>query len=444
MYKRLIEDRVRIAMNDTPVVAINGPRQSGKTTLVKAIVTSEWRYLTLDDQTVLEAANSNPVGFVRDLDRAVIDEIQRAPALMLALKQSIDADRRPGRFLITGSANVLTMPSAQESLAGRIEVATLLPLSQAELARATNPALLAALFEGEPLRHVERGATGEALIGKVLAGGYPEVLSRDSESRRLAWCRQYLDAIVQRDLADLAPVEKPVQARRLIDALAIQIGQLTNFSDLGGKLGLSSKTVANYLDLLEQLFIVRRVEAWHRNALKRLVKTPKLHFRDTGLVAASRRLTLVKVKADRTMFGAGTLDEASKRRSIYFTVKRSQLFGSMVAFDQPEPLVSQGSRPTTTVTPQALMLMNGPQVREWAEALASRVEREASDGARIARAYVIAIGRPPHAGEAAAARAFVAAQTGSYAAEGKPNAAHIALADFAQVIFGLNDFAYVE
>lgn len=291
-------------MSDTPVVAINGPRQSGKTTLVKTIITSEWRYLTLDDQTVLEAASSNPVGFVRDLDKAVIDEIQRAPALMLALKQSIDADRRPGRFLITGSANVLTMPSAQESLAGRIEVATLLPLSQAELARAMNPVFLVALFEGEPPRHAERGATGEVLVGKVLAGGYPEVLTRDSESRRLAWCRQYLDAIIQRDLVDIAAVEKPVQARRLIDALAIQIGQLTNFSDLGGKLGLSSHTVATYLNLLEQLFIVRRLDAWRRNALKRLIKTPKLHFRDTGLVAASRRLTLAKVKADRTMFGA--------------------------------------------------------------------------------------------------------------------------------------------
>jgi mono/diheme cytochrome c family protein len=147
---------------------------------------------------------------------------------------------------------------------------------------------------------------------------------------------------------------------------------------------------------------------------------------------------------DPVMFGPGTKDERSKRRSIYFTIKRSQLIGSMVAFDQPEPLASQGSRPTTTVTPQALMLMNGPQVREWAEAFASRLEKETGDDARIARAYVIAIGRAPRTEEAAAAHAFVAAQTASYTAEGKPNAAHIALADFAQVVFGLNDFAYVE
>ena len=147
---------------------------------------------------------------------------------------------------------------------------------------------------------------------------------------------------------------------------------------------------------------------------------------------------------DATMFGPGTKDERSKRRSIYFTVKRSQLIGSMVAFDQPEPLASQGARPTTTVTPQALMLMNGPQVREWAEAFATRVESEIGDDASIARAYLIALGRAPRAQEAESARAFVAAQTASYTAEGKPNAAHLALADFAQVIFGLNDFAYAQ
>jgi len=289
-------------MADTPVVAINGPRQSGKTTLAKAIA-PDWRYLTLDDQTVQAAAASNPVAFVRELDRAVIDEIQRAPSLMLALKKSIDEDRRPGRFLITGSANVLTMPTAQESLAGRIEIATLLPLSQAELEGAM-PDLLEAVFNSRPPRQPKLGATGDMLVRRVLAGGYPEALSRLDENRRLAWCREYLNAIIQRDLTDIAPVQKPAQARRLIDALAIQVGQLTNFVDLGGKLGLSNHTAGSYVGLLEQLFIVRRVEAWHRNELKRLVKTPKLHFLDSGLVAASRRLTLDKIKADRTLFGA--------------------------------------------------------------------------------------------------------------------------------------------
>lgn len=140
---------------------------------------------------------------------------------------------------------------------------------------------------------------------------------------------------------------------------------------------------------------------------------------------------------DRTMFGPGTKDERSRRRSIYFTVKRSELIGSMVAFDAPEPLISQGSRPTTTVAPQALLLMNGVQVREWAEAFASRLGPEP-----ITRAYAFALGRAPTPNEAADAAAFVAAQTQSYAAAGKPNPASNALADFCQVMFGLNEFVY--
>jgi predicted AAA+ superfamily ATPase len=303
MHPRLIEARIRIALADTPVVAINGPRQSGKTTLVKAVAGASWRYLTLDDPTTLAAARSDPAGLIRSLDQAVIDEIQRAPQLMLTLKQSIDQDRRPGRFLITGSANVLTMPLAQESLAGRIEIVSLLPLAQSELRAVDNPTFLASILKGRLPRVIARGVTGDDLNRLVLEGGYPEVLARADARRKAAWCKQYLDAIIQRDLQDIAVVDKPAEARRLIDALALQVGQLTNFSQLAGKLGLSSKTAATYVSLLEQLFIVRRLDAWHRNELKRLTKTPKVHFYDTGLVAACRNLTLEKVKADRTMLG---------------------------------------------------------------------------------------------------------------------------------------------
>jgi mono/diheme cytochrome c family protein len=193
--------------------------------------------------------------------------------------------------------------------------------------------------------------------------------------------------------------------------------------------------------------------AWQQSSARDAAKEAADPANDTFTRRIPRRLegealrdSMLAVSGllDPAMYGPGTKDERSKRRSIYFTMKRSQLIGSMVAFDQPEPLVSQGSRPTTTVAPQALMLMNGPQVREWADAFASRVEKEAGDDARIVRAYLIALGRPPRADEAAAAQAFVTAQTSSYTAENKPNAAHLALADFAQVVFGLNDFAYVE
>ena len=304
MHPRFVEARIRTALQDTPVVAINGPRQSGKTTLVKSITDASWRYITLDDPTTLVAARHDPAGLIRSLDQAVIDEIQRAPELLLALKQSVDRDRRPGRFLITGSANVLTMPRAQESLAGRIEIISLLPLAQSELRGVTNPTFLKSVFNRRLPSLIAPHITGDDLTRLVLEGGYPEVLARADARRKAVWCRQYLDAIIQRDLQDIAAVDKPAEARRLIDALALQVGQLTNFSQLAGKLGLSSKTAATYVGLLEHLFIVRRLDAWHRNELKRLTKTPKVHFHDTALVAACRNLTVEKVKADRTTLGA--------------------------------------------------------------------------------------------------------------------------------------------
>ena len=172
-----------------------------------------------------------------------------------------------------------------------------------------------------------------------------------------------------------------------------------------------------------------------------------LHRQPRRLEGEALRDAMLSVSGqlDATMFGPGTKDERSKRRSIYFTMKRSQLIGSMVVFDQPEPLVSQGARPTTTVAPQALLLMNGPQVREWAEAFARRLESDTpgtESPAQVARAYLLALSRPPTAKEQASAAAFLASQTASYEAEKKPNARSLALADFCQVLFGLNEFAY--
>lgn len=301
---RLIQSRITTALTDTPVVAINGPRQSGKTTLAKALAGTTHRYLTLDDETVLAAVKRDPIGVVRSLDRAVIDEIQRAPALLLAVKQSVDDDRRPGRFLITGSANLLTMPRAQESLAGRIELVTLLPFAQAEIRNGASAGFIDAVLNGRLPKDAERDVTGDQLIEMVLTGGYPESLERRDQGRRAAWCRQYLNAIVQRDLPDIAAVEKPIAVRRLVNALVFQVGQLTNFSVLAGQLGLSSPTADSYFRLLEQLFIVRRLEAWHRNGLNRLIKTPKIHFYDSGLAASCRNLSLEKLRADRKPLGA--------------------------------------------------------------------------------------------------------------------------------------------
>ncbi len=303
VYPRFIEARLREALADTPVVAINGPRQSGKTTLARKLAAPGWRYLSMDDASMLEAAQRDPVGFVRDLDRAVVDEVQRAPDLLLAIKRSVDDDRRPGRFLLTGSAHILTVPRIKESLAGRMEIVSLYPLSRSEVLGRHRPTFLERAFEGRVAK------TSETLIGNdlmevVLAGGYPEVLARNTERRRRDWCRAYVDAIVERDIRDIADVEKIGRMPRLLEVLAQFSGQLINVADIGARLGIDQKTARRYIAILEQLFLVETVRPWFRNELKRLVKTPKLHFLDAGLLGVLQRQTLDKLTADRSAFGA--------------------------------------------------------------------------------------------------------------------------------------------
>ena len=301
IYPRFAAALVTTALRDTPVVLVTGPRQCGKTTLVRDLVTKDREFLTLDDETILASARSDPAGLVRGLDRATIDEVQRAPDLLRSIKRSVDEDRRAGRFLLTGSANLLTVPQVSESLAGRMEIVNLLPLSQAEIHR-HKPGFLKAAFEGRVGR--PRGTLlGNNLVEAVLIGGYPEMLRRKQPKRRQAWARDYIRAIVQRDVRDIAEVEKLDQIPRLLRVLAQHAGQLTNFTQMGGSIGFDDKTTRKYIGILEQLFLVRRIEPWWRNHLKRLVKTPKLHFVDSGLLATLLGITAERIKKDRTTFG---------------------------------------------------------------------------------------------------------------------------------------------
>jgi predicted AAA+ superfamily ATPase len=301
LYERFAAARVVTALKDTPVVLVNGPRQCGKTTLVRKLVGGKRSYLTLDDDTVLEAARRDPMGFVRPLDEVIIDEVQRVPGLLRAIKQSVDNDRRPGRFLLTGSANVLSLPQVSESLAGRIEVITLMPLSRAEIS-GKKPTFLERAFAGELAKPAEI-LIGDGLVRAVLIGGYPEMLLRSDPKRRQAWAREYLKAVVQRDARDIATVERLDEAPRLLRALAHHATQLTNFTQIGGRMGFDDKTTRRYIGILEQLFLLRLVEPWFSNRLKRLVKTPKLHFLDSGLLAALLSATTKRIVKDRSMFG---------------------------------------------------------------------------------------------------------------------------------------------
>lgn len=218
LYPRLLQSRLAEAMADTPVVLVAGPRQAGKTTLVRQMATQGMRYLTLDDDLTRLSAKEDPSGLVRNLDRAIIDEVQRAPDLLLAIKKTVDEDRRPGRFLLTGSANLLALPSVADSLAGRMETLTLFPLSQSEIRGGTGNWLDQA-FAGEFLS-VRDPIVGDALVEEVIRGGYPEAVSRTTARRRTAWAKQYIDAILQRDVRDIADVGKLDQLPRFLRALA--------------------------------------------------------------------------------------------------------------------------------------------------------------------------------------------------------------------------------
>lgn len=300
---RKVRPLVESALADTRVVLIIGPRQAGKTTLARQFAGANRPYITLDDAGALSAARADPVGFVRGIEKAVIDEVQRAPELMLAIKESVDRDDQPGRFLLTGSANIATVPAIADSLAGRMATISLLPFAQSEI-HSTPGRLLERLFSGEE-PSAEKGAVfGDALLALVLRGGYPEVLRRSTHARRSAWLENYATQILDRDVRDIANIDQLDRLPRLLNVLADHAGQLVNHSSFGAALGLSSVTAQKYVAILERLFLVRTLKPWSSNRLSRLVKTPKLHFLDSGLLATLREDEEEALGQDRTRFGA--------------------------------------------------------------------------------------------------------------------------------------------
>jgi predicted AAA+ superfamily ATPase len=305
LLERRLTPLLQEALADTPVVLLNGPRQAGKTTLARSLTANGYQYLSLDDAATLLSAREDPTGFVRSLDRAVIDEVQRAPELLLAIKSAVDRDRRPGRFLLTGSADLRTLPVVADSLAGRMEVLTLLPLAGCELEGSPGRWLELVFAGGAPKLRTADPAAGSAaaLVERVLRGGYPEAVARGTARRREAWLCQYASALLSRDVRDIASIEKLEQLPRLLRALAQVSGQLTNVNQLAGQVGLDHKTAAKYIGVFEQLFLLRRIQPWWSNRLARIVKAPKIQFLDSGLLASLLGCTSASLERDRTPFG---------------------------------------------------------------------------------------------------------------------------------------------
>jgi hypothetical protein len=293
--------RVRQALRRSPAVALLGPRQCGKTTLARMVgEPAGYVYLSFDDGVARAAAEADPAGFVDDLPRRVIiDEVQRVPSLFVALKTAIDRQRTAGRFILTGSTNVLLVPRLSDSLAGRMEVLRLHPLAQCELARRV-PAFLDVLFAGGFKTRTTGRLAGE-LAERIAAGGYPAALARRIGRRRATWYRDYLDTLVRRDVRDLARIASLDALPRLLALAAAQTARLLNVSDLAAPFQLSRPTIRDYVTLLERMFLLETLPPWHSNRLGRLVKTPKLHLGDTGLACALLGVDAAALAGDRPL-----------------------------------------------------------------------------------------------------------------------------------------------
>ncbi len=286
LYSRYSEQPLLEALSDSPAVLIHGPRQSGKTTLARLVGDRQgYHYVSFDDDVARAAAESDPAGFVRRLgERAVLDEAQRVPNLFTALKQEIDARRTPGRFLLTGSSQVLLVPTLSDSLAGRLELLRLHPLSQGEI-HGGIPNFLDDLFRGA-FATSNFAPLGDDLATRITDGGYPAALARSTPRRRSNWYRNFIDTQLQRDVRDMARISSLDALPRLLTATASQTARLFNLSDMASPFQLSRPTISDYITLLERLFLIDRLPPWHANQLRRLIKSPKLHIGDTGLGCA--------------------------------------------------------------------------------------------------------------------------------------------------------------
>ena len=316
MIERKAHQLVVEAAADSRVVLVVGPRQAGKTTLVRDLADGPLprSYVTMDAASVRRAAAEDPVGFIAGLDLPVaIDEIQRAPELLLEVKRIVDQDPRPGQFLLTGSARVLSLPRIADALVGRVESVTLWPVSQAEV-EGSKSNLIDALFASEP-PSISGAAEGPgAWLSRALAGGLPEARDREEGRRRDAWFSSYLETLVERDIRDLSDIRAVDEVPALLTLVASRATAPLNVAGLAGDLRISEASARRYLALLRAVFALLRVPAWRRNLGRRATAAPKYQLVDSGLGAHLLNLDRERLAADESL--AGGLFEGFARMEL--------------------------------------------------------------------------------------------------------------------------------
>ncbi len=277
--------QVERALKTRRVVLLSGPRQCGKTTLAKLLVSNERAYRTLDDPALKQLAENDPSGFVRHTGKClIIDEIQHVPNLIPAIKMIVDEDTRPGQYLLTGSAQITSLPGVRESLAGRIRKIRLRPLSQGELKK-HEPTFLERAFKGVFSENVSQELTRKRIIETAFCGGFPEAIRLDAHERR-EWHKDYIDALLERDLKEIARIQRRDAMRELIAVAAAWTGKFMDISAIGSGLSIRRPTIESYLNALEALFIVERVKPWTRTDYERVGKQDKLFMTDSGLMTS--------------------------------------------------------------------------------------------------------------------------------------------------------------
>lgn len=303
LFPRFASPLLDEALTDSPVVLIHGPRQCGKSTMAQRVGKPlGYTYLTMDDDPSRLAALSDPVGFIANLpDKVILDEIQRVPDLFPTIKSTVDRNRTPGRFILTGSTNILLLPKLSESLAGRMSILRLHPLSQGEI-RSQKSDFLTALFSADfPWARTDR-LEGD-LIQMIVSGGYPAALARKSPGRRSTWYADYVQTLIQADVRELTRIVGVEIIGRLLSAASIQTASLYSLAELAAPFALSRPTIQSYVQLLARMFLIDFLPAWHSNRLKRLLKTPKLHAGDTGWACSLLAMDAKALVKDRVILG---------------------------------------------------------------------------------------------------------------------------------------------